>query len=130
MARTGICLCGEVTFSAEPMPTLQACHCTKCRKWSGAPFMSAPCKNANFDGPVARYASSEHADRAFCSICGTHLYFAPKGAAIHAIPIGLFDDQSGLPFRAEIFVDSQPDYYAFANETKRMTGAEFKAKFG
>lgn len=129
MQRSGKCLCGEVTFSAEPAPTLQACHCDMCRKWGGGPFMATPCNEANFEGPVASYASSDHADRGFCSTCGTHLFFHAKSAGIHAIPIGLFDDQNGLPFRAEIFIDRKPDYYAFGNETKQMTGAEFEAKF-
>jgi len=92
--------------------------------------MSTPCKEATFQGPVTRYASSEAADRGFCATCGTHLFFFAKTAEIHAVPIGLFDDQSGLPFRAELFVDSRPDYYVFNNETKQMTGAEYRAKFG
>ncbi len=129
MPRTGTCLCGEVSFSAEPMPTLQACHCGMCRKWGGGPLMATPCKDAVFEGPVTRYASSAGAERGFCATCGTHLFFFAKAAGIHAVPIGLFDDQTGLPFRAEVYVDSKPDYYAFSNETKRMTGAEFEAKF-
>lgn len=36
---------------------------------------------------------------------------------------------SVLPFRAEIHIDDKPDYHAFANETKKMTGAEFAARF-
>jgi len=92
--------------------------------------MSTPCKDAVFEGPVTSYASSGHADRGFCSTCGTHLYYFAKSAGIHAVPIGIFDDQTGLPFRAEIFVDERPDYYAFANETTQMTAAEFKAKYG
>jgi hypothetical protein len=130
MPRSGSCLCGAVKFSAEPMPSLQACHCHMCRKWSGGPFMAVVCKDGSFEGPVATYASSGHADRGFCSTCGTHLFFHAKAAGIHAVPIGLLDDQSGLPFRAEIYVDSQPDYYAFANDTKRLTGAEFRKAFG
>ena len=130
MSRSGKCLCGEVSFTAEPMPTMQACHCEMCRKWGGGPFMSAPCRNAVFEGPVTAYASSKVADRGFCATCGTHLYYFAKAAGIHAIPIGLFDDQSGLPFRAEIFIDGKPDYYAFANDTAKMTGDEFRAKFG
>jgi len=91
--------------------------------------MSVPCKDAVFDGPVTSYASSEHADRGFCATCGTHLFYFAKGAGIHAIPIGLLDDQSGLPFRAELYVDRKPGYYSFADETKQMTGEEYEAKF-
>lgn len=129
MPRTGKCLCGKVSFSAEPFPTMQACHCSMCRKWSGGPFMAVPCKDAVFEGPVTRYASSEGADRGFCPTCGTHLFYLAKALGIHAIPIGLFDDQTGLPFRVELYVESQPDYYAFSDDTKKMSGAEFEAKF-
>ncbi len=130
MERTGNCLCGAVTFKAEPMPSMQACHCSMCRKWCGGPFMAVPCKGAHFEGPVKLYASTEGVERGFCSTCGSNLFFHGAGGPIHAIPISLFDDQSDLPFRAEIFVDDKPDYYAFSNATKKMTGAEFKAKFG
>jgi hypothetical protein len=129
MPRTGNCLCGKVSFSAEPMPTMQACHCGMCRKWSGGPFMAVPCNDAVFEGPVTRYASSEGADRGFCPTCGSHLFYLAKALGVHAIPIGLFDDQTGLPFRVELYVESKPDYYAFSDDTKKMTGAEFEAKF-
>lgn len=130
MKRAGSCLCGEVTFEAETMPTLQACHCSMCRKWGGGAFMAVPCTSAAFEGPVSRYGSSDGAERGFCKTCGSHLFFHSVGGPVHAVPIGLFDDQSELPFRAEIFIDDKPAYYEFANPTKKMTGAEFKAKFG
>ena len=85
MSRTGKCLCGAVTFTAEPMPTMQACHCDMCRKWGGGPYMSTPCTNAVFDGPVTAYASSEIADRGFCATCGSHLFYFAKAAGIHAV---------------------------------------------
>ncbi len=129
MKRTGSCLCGSVTFEAETTPTMQACHCSMCRKWGGGPFMAVPCKEASFAGPVNRYASSENVERGFCATCGSSLFYHAAGGPIHAIPIALFDDQSDLPFRAEIYIDDKPDYYDFANTTKKMTGAEFKAKF-
>ena len=129
MNRTGSCLCGAVTVNAETLPTMQACHCGMCRKWGGGgPFMSVPCNGAEFTGPITRYASSEGVERGFCSRCGSCLFFHPAGGPIHAIPISLFDDPSDLPFRVEIHIEDQPDYYAFANETRRMTGAEFAAK--
>ncbi len=92
--------------------------------------MSVPCKSAAFDGPISRYASSEGVERGFCATCGSNLFFHSSGGPIHAIPIGLFDEQSEIPFRAEIYIDDKPDYYEFANPTKKMTGAEFRSKFG
>lgn len=127
--RTGTCLCGAVSFSADPMPTMQACHCDMCRKWGGGPYMSVPCKDAAFEGPATGYVSSDHAERGFCATCGTHLYYFARAAGIHAIPVGLFDDQSGLPFKAQLYHDRKPGYYSFADETKTMTAAEYEAKF-
>jgi hypothetical protein len=40
-----------------------------------------------------------------------------------------FDDPSGFALVSEIFTDEQPATYAFANHTKRQTGAEFFAAF-
>ena len=91
--------------------------------------MAVPCQPVSFSGSVTRYASSKTFERGFCATCGSNLFFHDAGSSIHAIPIGLFDDQSGLPFRAEIYIDDKPDYYAFSNETRKMTGAEFEKKF-
>jgi len=129
MKRTGSCLCGQATFSAEARPRLQACHCSMCRKRVGGPFMAVPCDKAEFSGSVKRYESSEGFERGFCRECGSSLYFHPKGSGLHGIPIGLFDDQTGLPFLTEFFIDQKPDCYAFSNDTKKMTGAEFSEKF-
>jgi hypothetical protein len=126
MQRAGSCLRGAVTVEAE---TLQACHCAMCRKWGdGGPFMAIACRDATVSGPVARYASSDGAERGSCSGCGWCLFFHPVRRDIHAIPIALFDDQSGLPVRHENPVDDQPDCYAFANETRRPTGDDFATR--
>ena len=39
------------------------------------------------------------------------------------------DDQSGLKLTGQVFIDEKPDWYAFANETRNMTGAELFAMF-
>ncbi len=129
MRRTGHCLCGAASFEAEVMPRMQACHCSMCRKWGGGPYMAVPSTDAVFSGPVTRYASSEGVERGFCATCGTHLFFHHIPTPIWGIPAGLFDDASGLPFKLEIFIDDKPDSYEFANETRKMTGAEFMARF-
>lgn len=91
--------------------------------------MAVPCREARFEGPITTFASSDHADRGFCTTCGTHLFFYAKAANAHGIPVGLFDDPSDLPFKAELYIDRKPDFYEFANETKQMTGVEFEARF-
>ncbi len=129
MMRSGACLCGAVKVEAEPLGSLQACHCEMCRRWTSGPLMAVPCKEAHFEGPVRRYSSSEFAERGFCSACGTHLFFYAKWLDIYGVSVGLFDDQSGLPLKAQLFVDQKSENYDFANETKMMTGSEYDAKF-
>lgn len=125
----GQCLCGAVTVAAEPMPTLQACHCDRCRTWGGGPFLSIPCKSAEFSGPVTRFESSEHAARGFCPTCGTHLYFHALAVDVYAVPAGLFSPTPDIPLKAELFVDQRPGTYAFDGAARQMTGAEYRAKF-
>lgn len=90
--------------------------------------MSAPCRSASFTGPVTRFRSSDGAERGFCATCGTHLFFHVLEKDVYAVPVDLFDDASDLPFKAQIYVDEKPDRYAFADQTRMMTGAEFAAR--
>jgi hypothetical protein len=39
------------------------------------------------------------------------------------------EENEGLVFDRQIFIDEKPEYYSFANETKNMTGAEVFAQF-
>ena len=126
----GGCLCGHIRYRANGQPNaVNHCHCEQCRVWSGAPFMVVPCTSATFEGPVGRYQSSDYAERGFCKTCGTHLFFHPLGLERYGVPIGIFDDQSDLPFDGEIYINEKPDFYSFAGERERLTGAEFEAKF-
>ncbi len=130
--RTGRCLCGAVSLRAAPERHVHACHCAMCRRWGGGPLMGMNCGTGVVivDGQVARYRSSDRAERGFCARCGTHLffYFVPDGS--YFVPAGVFDDQSGLDFETEIYVDRKPDYYAFAGKRKRQTEAEFLEAMG
>lgn len=78
---------------------------------------------------VATYASSDWAERSFCSRCGTHLFYRLKSQGTHYVPVGLLEGVDDLRFHMQIFVDRKPPNYAFANETARMTEAEVFAKF-
>ncbi|WP_306025240.1 GFA family protein [Oceaniradius stylonematis] len=130
--RTGHCLCGAVRFSATVnKPHVGACHCSMCRRWSSAPYMEIECAGVRFEGEehITRFRSSDWAERGFCSKCGSNLFYRIIDSNDYQMAVGLFDDQSGLRFTLQVFTDKTPDFYAFANETKMLTGAEIFAMY-
>lgn len=130
----GKCLCGAVTVRiTPPEPHVEACHCGMCRRWGGGPFLSLKLVTEPEIGGeehVERYNSSDWAERGFCRRCGTHLFYYFKPKAGYSFTAGLFDRLEGFTFAEEIFVDDKPDYYDFAGERERLTGAEVMAKAG
>ncbi len=130
----GHCLCGAVTVRATPKRlNVEACHCTMCRRWSGLAYLGVQCgSEVEIEGEehVVRYRSSEWAERGFCGVCGSNLFFHDLPKDTYGLLAGLFPDHALQPLNEEIFIDQKPDYYAFAGDTQKMTGAEVMAKFG
>ncbi len=131
--KKGQCLCGEVRITApEAGDKVGACHCKMCRRWGGGPYMEITCgADVVIDGAenVSVFDSSKWAERGFCKLCGTHLFYRLKGTGQHMIPVGLFDDSDDLVLDHEVFIDEKPAFYSFAEKTEQMTGAELFAKF-
>ncbi|MEM8779439.1 MAG: GFA family protein [Cyanobacteria bacterium P01_G01_bin.49] len=129
----GSCLCGAVNLSTISMSHhVGACHCSMCRKWSGGSLLVVECESdVSFSGEenIGIYESSEWAERGFCQKCGSHLFYKLKQNNQYYIPVGIFDNSKDLVFDHQIFIDEKPEYYAFANETKNMTGEEVFAQF-
>ncbi len=132
-AQTGRCLCGAVRFTVtEPVTSVGACHCAMCRRWTGGPLLALHCEGpVAFEGEehIVRYRSSEWAERGFCGICGSNLFYKIVESELHIMAAGLLDDQSDLTLDSQIFIDEKPGFYDFANQTSTMTGAEVFAKF-
>jgi hypothetical protein len=128
----GKCMCGAVKFSATAKkPSVVACHCEMCRRWSAGPFMALNCQTVTFEGQedIGRIRSSDWAERGFCTKCGSNLFYHIVESSDYQIAAGLFDDQSMLRMSLQVFTDSKPEFYEFANETKMMTSAEVIAMF-
>ena len=115
----GSCLCGRVTFQVDgPLPQPDACHCTKCRKFSGHYFASSdiPRDKVSIEGieNVAWYQSSEKIRRGFCSTCGASLFFDPINkdkVNWTAIAMGAFESPTNAKIEKHIFVADKGDYY-------------------
>lgn len=131
----GHCLCGGVTLSVSgDAKSVHACHCAACRRWTGGPAMvllagADLCIEAG-DTLVRRFASSDWLERAFCSACGSSLFFRSTGDGQHFVAAGLFDAIPGADFESEIFIDAKPDWYALHGPAEHLTGEAFFARIG
>ena len=136
---TGGCLCGKVTYSANLRKGVGACHCSMCRKWSGGVYMSVHTDGeVSFSGAenIQTFKSSEWAERGFCRVCGSSLYYhlkprpeLPEGETM--IAAGSVADQTDFKFDHEVFIDAAPGWYRFADEASRhrLTEADVLAAF-
>jgi len=128
----GRCLCNAVTVTTADHTDMDACHCGMCRRWGSGPLMSVRCgSDVQFGGidKIATFRSSEWAERGFCSVCGTHLYYRLIPANDFSLSMGLFQEGPEFVFREEIFIDRKPRSYEFANATSKLTEAEVFAKY-
>jgi hypothetical protein len=103
-----------------------------CRRWGGGPMMSVHCgSEVKVEGRpmVTTYKSSDWAERAFCSECGTHLYYRLVLANDYILSVGLFQDGPEFSFSEQIFIDRKPSSYSFSNNTENLTEAEVFAKY-
>ena len=84
---TGGCMCGAVRYKATGAPTsIIHCHCTSCRKHSGAPVVTLVGYKADqvefTKGDRKIYESSKGVGRAFCGDCGTTLTWEGDGGEL------------------------------------------------
>jgi hypothetical protein len=113
----GSCLCGAVRFDVSgALPPPDACHCTKCRKWSGHCFVSSdvPRDAITIHGieHVSWFQSSEKVRRGFCSTCGSSLFFDPiVRTPWIGVAMGAFEKPTDVHIAVHIFVGDKGDYY-------------------
>ena len=99
----GGCLCGAIRYRIEGRPKhVGHCHCRSCRRASGAVALTwayvARDRFHLIQGTPTIYRSSENAERQFCRICGSALFYASfKEPDMIDIALGTLDDPNALP---------------------------------
>jgi hypothetical protein len=110
---TGGCFCGHVRYELDAVPSKQTnCHCTTCRRTSGAPFVAwftVPAQVFRIHcGAPARFSSSAEGERTFCPRCGTALTFQSRHYPGEVdITTCSLDDPEAVPPRDHTYVRSQ-----------------------
>lgn len=131
-AGKGKCLCGAVRVTAESIETHHgACHCAMCRRWASGPLFAAMAHGVSFEGEenITVYDSSEWAERGFCKVCGSNLFYRLKGPGLHFLSVGIFDEPAAFTLGSEVCIDLKPAGYDFAGDHPRKTEAEVFAEF-
>lgn len=123
---TGGCLCGLVRFEVSEV-NLQAinCHCSICRRQSGAPLMSfvaAPLQGFAYtqgEENISYYATSRDFGRTFCKLCGAPLPIVDSQHHKIYIPAPDLDDQQGIRVDAHMFVASKAPWHRIGDEAQQ-----------
>lgn len=123
----GKCLCGAVSVRVgRHRAEVGACHCSRCRRWTGSALFAFEAQELSYEGPVRTW---EHtiARRAFCETCGTLLWLVNKDGTYEP-QVGLFDRAKDYPLISEIYVDDAFEAVTLAGEHRRATKAEYEEK--
>jgi hypothetical protein len=120
---SGGCHCGAVRFElADEAAFATVCHCTDCRRHSGAPIVAwamAPASAVAVTGKVEVYRSSETGERSFCSACGTGLFFANtslRRMGMMQVRIAALDDPDSVRPQAQVQTAERIIWMASAHE--------------
>lgn len=113
----GQCLCGEVAFAVSgTLSKLYQCHCSLCRKATGAAANAAlivPREHFQWvcgQDRIASYVKDNGYRSDFCSKCGSPLPNPLNGGAEYWIPAGLLEDNANLEVAAHLHVGSKASW--------------------
>ena len=121
----GRCLCGAIRFElSPPIRNVIICHCRQCAQWTGHAVAATAVATENFrlvSGAEALkwYKSSDHAERGFCGICGSSLFWKPADGSRMSVLAGALQPPTGLCVSAHIFVGSKSDYYDIGSDASQ-----------
>ena len=122
MTIAGGCHCGAVRYEVEGEALTHAlCHCTDCRRHSGAPMvawtMYPEAALRVTKGAVRVYVSSEHGRREICAECGTGLFYrnAEVLPGIVDIQSATYDNPDAVPAQVQIQIADRIGWMAEAH---------------
>ncbi len=135
----GHCLCGAVNIMIDGHygQRVGACHCRMCQRWAGNvnTAFHADAAAVTVNGPITSYQSSPFAERTFCAVCGSHLWYRdlagdgrPVPGADYVISPGLFDAARDWPLTHEIYADRAFASGRLAGDHASQTRAEVEAE--
>ena len=123
----GHCLCGTVQVGlSETHDAIEICQCSMCRRWSGGFYSALKAGDAVIknEDHATIFRSSDWAERAFCSTCGSHLWFHFLPTGHRSFSGGLFKDAEKLSVSKEIFADEAAAWCRLSGDHPRLNGEQ------
>lgn len=129
MGVKGSCLCGGIRYEVNgTFGTVVNCHCSMCRKATGAAFRTrATVATASFrwlagESLISKYESSPGETRTFCRVCGSTLptFFRDHPDQI-GLPLGTLDDDPGVRPVAHVFVGSKAAWFEITDALPQLS---------
>ena len=124
----GGCLCGAIRYRVLAEPSwVGNCHCTLCRRASGAPFVSwltvASDAFALTKGRPVGFNSSPFARRQFCGTCGTQLTFQRnKEQDSIDVTVATLDNPDAFPPHNHVFVGTHLSWLSLEDGLPQKPG--------
>jgi hypothetical protein len=129
----GGCFCGAVRFELTEIFDAGYCHCSVCRRFSGAPLVvwaNAPARAFRITaGHPAGYASSDRWVRYFCPTCGAPVYGRhpnppDDGSDLVCVCTPSLDDPEAVRPTAHIWCGSGLSYFDTKDELPRFVDGQ------
>jgi hypothetical protein len=117
----GRCLCGSIRYQYGTTPkAVTVCHCGMCRRWHGSlgAYVGGRPGDYRLEGAehLRWYGSSAEAERGFCVLCGSKLFWRSKDGAATDVAAGSLDQPTGLATTAHIWAAHKGDYYGMPDD--------------
>jgi hypothetical protein len=119
---TGSCLCAAVRYQvADEFEYALNCHCSNCRRTTGAafkPFAGIRIEKLTLQAEpasVLRFGGDDAHD-VHCSRCGSLLYSVVRNGAYAHVTLGTLAEDPAIRPSAHIFVGSKAPWYEITDD--------------
>ena len=122
----GGCLCGAIRYRAAAPPMRAViCHCSMCRKHTGAPiasFVHFPIDSFTWlKEQPKRYRSSEFAERGFCAQCGSTVAMHEEVLSDRVqVAIGSLDQPDRVEVNDHVWTQDQISWFDVSDDLPRF----------
>ena len=123
-------MCGNVEYDiSDNLIYAGYCHCSECRRWTGAPFSSTGgVKDVDFElikgeSFLSSYKKGENSISYFCNNCSSIVYGRVPEHNMIFVMLGTLVESPSLKPQWHIYTDSKLDWYQICDDLPQYANA-------